>query len=155
MLLAMLTLAASLQSCAADVAPSTMAAVVSVESGGLPLAVHDDTTGRSYAFERRSQAEATARTLLAEGHRIDLGLGQINSANLTALGLDVSSAFEPCTNLRASARLLSEAYAAASARFGRGQVALRHALAAYHSGTLFGSSDYVRRVVAAAEIVER
>jgi type IV secretion system protein VirB1 len=154
-LLAVLTLAASLQSCAAGVAPRTMAAIVSTESNGRPLTIHDNTTARGYTFVDRHKAETTASELLAAGHNVDLGLAQINSDNLGPLGLDVHASFDPCTNLRAGAALLQQAYASAAARFGPGQIALRHALSAYNSGSLFRAPEYARRVVAASGIVDR
>jgi type IV secretion system protein VirB1 len=148
--LAVLTLAASLQSCAAGVAPRTMAAVVSVESGGWPLTIHDNTSNRSYTFPDRRQAESTAQALLGAGHNLDLGLAQINSSNLTGLGLNYAQVFDPCTNLRAGATILKRAYLSAARRFGGGQAALRFALSAYNSGSLFAAPQYARRVVAAA-----
>jgi type IV secretion system protein VirB1 len=148
--LAVLTLVTSLQSCAVGVAPRTMAAIVSVESGGQPLAIYDNDTHRSYAFADRRQAQSTATQLLAAGHNVDLGLAQINSSNLAGLGLSAENVFDPCTNLRAGAAILRRAYASAAQRFGPGQVALRHALSAYNSGSLFAAPQYARRVVAAA-----
>ena len=148
--LAVLTLAASLSSCAAGVSPRTMAAVVSVESGGWPLTIHDNTNDRSYTFRDRRQAETTAKALLAAGHNIDLGLAQINSSNLSGLHLSPAQVLDPCTNLRAGATILRHAYAAAAQRFGAGQTALRFALSAYNSGSLFAAPQYARRVVAAA-----
>lgn len=150
MLLAVWTLAASLQSCAAGVAPRTMAAVVRVESGGWPLTIHDNTANRSYRFSGRRAAESTAQQLLAAQHNLDLGLAQINSSNLPGLGLGAAELFDPCTNLRAGATILQRAYAAAAHRFGAGQVALRYALSAYNSGSLFAAPQYARRVVVAA-----
>src|SRR5664279_3795719 len=130
--LAVLTLAASLASCAAGVSPRTMAAVVSVESGGWPLTIHDNSAARSYRFADRRHAETTANTLLAAGHNVDLGLAQINSSNLAGLGLTTAEVLDPCTNLRAGATILRRAYATAAGRFGPGQAALRFALSAYN-----------------------
>ena len=149
-MLAMLTLTASLASCAAVVSPRTIAAVVSVESNGWPLTIHDNTIDRSYTFTDRMTADTTARALLAAGHNVDLGLAQINSSNLARLGLTPLDVLDPCTNLRAGAAILHSAYTAAARRFGAGQGALRHALSAYNSGSMFGAPQYVRRVVAAA-----
>ena len=148
--LAVLTLAASLVPCAAGVAPRTMAAVVSVESGGWPLTIHDNTANRSYTFQDRSTTVSTANALLAAGHNVDLGLAQINSSNLAGLGLTTNQVFDSCTNLRAGATILRRAYASAARRFGPGQAALRFALSAYNSGSLFAAPQYARRVVAAA-----
>jgi type IV secretion system protein VirB1 len=110
--LGILTLTASLTSCAAGVSPRTMAAIVSVESGGWPLTIHDNSTDRSYTFHRRRQAETTANALLAGGHNVDLGLAQINSANLAGLGLTAAQALDPCTNLRDALAPAKQLYAA-------------------------------------------
>jgi type IV secretion system protein VirB1 len=148
--LAVLTLAASLASCAQGVSPRTMAAVVSVESGGWPLTIHDNSADRSYTFTDRHKAVSTADVLLAAGHNVDLGLAQINSSNLAALGLTPAQTFDSCTNLHAGATILRRAYISAVRRFGAGQTALRFALSAYNSGSLFAAPQYARRVVAAA-----
>ncbi len=148
--LAVLTLTAALSSCAAGVSPRTMAAIVSVESGGWPLTIHDNSAGRSYTFGDRGSAAAAAGKLLAGGHNIDLGLAQINSSNLAGLHLTPAAVLDPCTNLRAGAAILQRDYAAAARRYGAGQTALRYALSAYNSGSMFAAPAYVRRVVVAA-----
>jgi type IV secretion system protein VirB1 len=155
MLLAAVTLAASLQPCAPGVSARTMAAVVSVESSGWPLTIHDNTTAESFTYRDRAHAEAAATKLIAAGHNLDLGLAQINLSNLAPLGLGVHEVFDPCANLRAGATILRGAYSAAVARFGPGQIALRHALSAYNSGSLFAAPDYVRRVIEASGLANR
>ena len=47
-----------------------------------------------------------ARRLIAAGHSVDLGAWQINSRNLSLLGLGVADAFEPCKAVAAAARLI-------------------------------------------------
>ena len=149
-MLAVVALSHLLASCAPTIAPRTMAAVVRVESGGDPLALHDNTSGRSFAPGDAREAAAWTTALLALGHSLELGLSQINTANLPRLGLSVAAAFEPCANLRAGATVLSGDYRAASARFGAGQFALRSALGAYNSGSLYAGRAYVDRILAAA-----
>ena len=149
-MLAVVALSHLLASCAPTIAPRTMAAVVRVESGGDPLALHDNTSGRSFAPGDAREAAAWTTELLALGHSLVLGLSQINTANLPRLGLSVAAAFEPCANLRAGATVLSGDYRAASARFGAGQFALRSALGAYNSGSLYAGRAYVDRILAAA-----
>lgn len=68
-----------------------------------------------------------ARQLIAAGHSVDLGAAQINSANLTRLGLDIKSAFEPCTNLHAAQVLLLDSWRGSGGD-------LRATLAIYHTG---------------------
>jgi type IV secretion system protein VirB1 len=72
-----LALAALMARCAPNVAPSTMAAIVRVESGGNPLAIGDNTTRRSYYPRDRATAELLARRLLNAGHLLDLGCSKV------------------------------------------------------------------------------
>jgi len=88
----------------------TLAAVVQHESGGHPLAVHDNATGVSYRPRGEDEAVALTRGLIAQGHSVDLGLGQINSGNLAWLGQSVETIFEPCANLAATQRVLLAAW---------------------------------------------
>jgi type IV secretion system protein VirB1 len=96
--------------CAPLVAPVTIAAVVQHESGGNPLAVHDNATGASYRPKTETEAIALAKRLIAKGHSVDLGLGQINSSNLSWLGQSVETIFDPCANLAAMQRVLLAAW---------------------------------------------
>jgi type IV secretion system protein VirB1 len=48
----------------------------------------------------------SARRLIAAGHSVDLGAWQINSRNLSLLGLRVADAFEPCKSVAAAAQLI-------------------------------------------------
>jgi len=141
-----------ISSCAPGVGPRTMSSIVAVESGGDPLAIHDNTSGRSYHPGSPDAAARLASTLIGLGHSVDLGLAQINDANLPGLGLSVRSVFEPCTNVRAGAAILSGAYRLARAKFGDGQFALRRAIGAYNTGSLARGDGYIASVVAAAHV---
>ena len=152
MFLMQVVLSQLLRECAGNIAPKTMAAVVSVESGGNPLAMHDNTQDRSYQTADMGQAIAWASELVARGDSVDMGLSQINSMNLPHLGLTIRAAFDPCNNLRAGATILSNDYATASAHFGPGQYALRRALSAYNSGSMFAAQGYVDRILVAAGV---
>lgn len=155
MILLGLALTALIEQCAPSVAPSTMAAIVQVESGGNPLAIDDDTTRRSYYPRDRVSAEALANRLIEAGHLLDLGIAQIDSMNFAHLGMNVHMAFDPCTNLRAGSVILSSDYAIAEARYGRGQIALHHAIGMYNTGRLDGGAGYIREVLAAARAHEQ
>ena len=149
-----LALAALIRHCAPAVAPSTMAAIVRVESGGNPLAIGDNTTRRSYYPRDRATAERLARRLLDAGHLLDLGIAQIDSMNFAGFGVTAHTIFDPCTNLSVGARILSGDYAFAASRYGGGQVALRHAIGMYNTGRLNGGARYIARVLDAAGIRE-
>jgi type IV secretion system protein VirB1 len=152
MTLHVLALAALIRHCAPAVAPSTMAAIVRVESGGDPLAIGDNTTRRSYYPHDRASAESLARRLLDAGHLLDLGIAQIDSINFAGFGVTVHTIFDPCINLSVGARILSGDYAFAAKRYGDGQVALRHAIGMYNTGRLNAGASYIARVLDAAEI---
>jgi len=127
-------LALALQ-CAPHVAPDTMLAVARHESGLQPWSVHDNKTGKTIAGASEDEAIATAQQLIAAGHSVDMGLMQVNSANLPGLGVSVRAVFKPCANMAAGAAVLTAAYRAASARTRSIDEALRIALSLYNTGT--------------------
>jgi len=149
-LVATASLAQLIASCAPHVGRRTMSAVVAYESGGRPYAIDDDTARRAYFPRSRNGAARLVRSLLRAGHNLDVGFAQVNSGNFAALRIDSDSAFEPCTNLAAGARILREAYARAARTYGPGQRALFHALSAYNTGDLRAGSAYARAVFATA-----
>ena len=93
-----------------------------------------------------------ARSLLATGANLDLGLAQINSSNLTWLGLTVEQAFDPCRNLAAAATVLRAGYQLSGPTAEDAQTALRVALSRYNTGDASRGfrNGYVGRVENAA-----
>jgi type IV secretion system protein VirB1 len=147
-----IALSALMARCAPEIAPSTMTAIVRVESGGDPLAIGDNTARRSYHPGNRASGEALARRLLEEGHSVDLGVAQIDNVNFVRFGVNVHTIFDACTNVSVGAKILAGNYAIARQRYGSGQTALRHAIGMYNTGQLDAGSAYVSRVLAAAGI---
>ena len=131
-------IAAALLACAVGVHPATMSKVVQIESGGRPFALNVNKLGGPQPRPTNAaEAVATARRYIALGYSVDLGLTQINSRNLAWLGVSVEQMLEdPCANLAAGGRILSEGYTRAVAQMGEGQPALRAALSAYNTGSL-------------------
>jgi type IV secretion system protein VirB1 len=150
MLAVVVTLVSLLQQCAPNAGARTMTAIVRVESGGNTLAIHDNTTGASYEPRTVDAAAAAAQRLVRAGHSVDLGLGQVNSANLAGLHLSVRDAFDPCLNLHAGATILAGDYARAAGEFGSGQHALRRAIGAYNTGSVFSGDGYIDKILLAA-----
>ncbi len=140
-----------LQSCAPNVAPATLQAIIQVESQGNPYQIGVNRGGRLVAQpESKADAVATAEGLMQRGANFDAGLMQINSSNFAALGLNASTVFDPCTNLAAGARVLSANYRRAVTD-GEAQP-LRAALSEYNTGSR-GTGElngYVAKVFAAA-----
>lgn len=123
------------QTCAPAVAPETLSAIAWTESRFDPLAIGVNRGARPTARAATPKAAArTARALIARGGDVDLGLAQINSANLAWLGLSVEAAFDPCRNLAAAAQVLAAGYRPAGASARHHQVALRIALSRYNTG---------------------
>ena len=139
---------AALLACAPNIAPATLEAVVSVESGGNPLALNVNGLGvQPLSAHNAQEAAAIATSFIARGYSVDLGLMQVNSRNLAALGLTVEQVFDPCTNIRSGAAILTADYAEAARTRGEGQPALKAALSAYNTGDFYGgfANGYVAR----------
>ncbi|WP_226341908.1 lytic transglycosylase domain-containing protein [Sphingomonas sp. NIC1] len=97
--------------CAPDVAPATIAAIVQTESRGFELAIGVNGLARQPAPATSvAQAVQTARSYVDKGYSVDLGLGQINSRNMKALGMTWDNVFDPCTNIAAAGAVLSGNY---------------------------------------------
>ncbi|KVL25458.1 lytic transglycosylase [Burkholderia territorii] len=147
------------QQCAPNVHPTTLQAVVKTESGFNPFAI--GVVGGHLARQPRSQAEAvaTARALEAAGWNYSMGLAQVNRINLRAYGLDANNVFDPCSNLRAGASILSDCYTRALAGGRTPRQATSAAFSCYYSGNFrtgfrpdIRGTSYVQRVAANAEL---
>jgi type IV secretion system protein VirB1 len=144
-----------LAACAPAVAPGTMLPLVRVESRLDPLAIGvNGQHPRQLHPGTRAEAATMARRLLERGQNVDLGLAQINSANLARLGLSVEHAFDPCANLAAAGRLLQSAYSLTSRRAGGPRRAVLEALSIYNTGRPDRGfrNGYVAKVSAAAGV---
>lgn len=95
---------------APSVAPETLASFAQYESRLNPNVIHDNSTGQTFLPETPVAATSLAAALLAQGHSLDLGIMQVNSANLLRVGLTVATAFDPGQSIRAGAVILVEAY---------------------------------------------
>jgi type IV secretion system protein VirB1 len=140
--------------CAPLVAPETLVSIAQTESRLDPLAIRDNTTGKVYTPATVEAASTQAEGLIRAGHSVDLGLMQINSANLHLAGLSVFQSFKACYALAAGARLLAQGYSG-GVTVDEQQRALRVALSRYNTGDpLRGfENGYVGRVVSAAQQV--
>lgn len=142
--------AALAQECAPWVAYETMAAIVKTESAFRPLAIGVNSSAKlARQPDTKEEAVATAKWLISNGYNIDLGLGQVNSANLSKTGLSVEDAFEPCKNIAAAATILHGNYQAAKGKVQGEQAALHAAISAYNTGSFSKgfSNGYVQKVI--------
>lgn len=141
--------------CAPHVAVETLAAVARTESGFDALTIHDNADGRDHHPESIEAAIALGTELaVVRKHSIDLGLMQVNSANLPALRLDLRTAFDACLNLGAADQVLVASYRA-PAQPAADQAALNAALSRYNTGDPIRgiANGYVDKVRAAAAVV--
>jgi type IV secretion system protein VirB1 len=135
------------------VSPVTIEAIVQVESKGDPLALLVNRLAVQPPRPRdAAEAARTAEVFIARGYSVDLGLMQVNSRNLPALGLTAAQILDPCTNIRAGAAILAANYARAVLTWGEGQRALQAALSAYNTGDFAKGfvNGYVGRYYAGA-----
>ena len=119
-----------------------------------PQSCKQETRKRSAGAGRRKAAQHT------DGRNFSVGLGQINVGNFRRLGLNTSSAFDPCQNLSAMQSVLTECFDRAGltqSRVDPLQSALRKALPCYYSGNFSTGfrQGYVQKVVAAARSLPR
>lgn len=120
---------------APSVAPETLASFAHYESRLEPNALHDNTTGETFIPGTQAAAAKLASALLAQGHSLDLGIMQVNSANLPRVGLTVAMAFDPGQSIRAGAVILAEAYQRCRHNGSIAeQAALRCAASVYNTG---------------------
>ncbi|MCB4861771.1 lytic transglycosylase domain-containing protein [Sphingobium sp. PNB] len=156
MILDVATLLSLAGACAPSVAPETLISIVHTESRFNSLAIGVNSPGvRAPKPATKAQAIAAARSLIGRGYNIDLGLGQINSANLGWLGLPVENAFEPCSNLAAAARVIATNYQAVARLAPSRDHAIATALSMYNTGDRRRGfrNGYVARVYASASTV--
>lgn len=135
--------------CAPNIGPTTLMAIIKTESGGNPYAINDNTIRVTKQPKSYPEAVQVATERINRGHSVDMGLAQINSKNLKWLGLSVAQVFDPCTNLKASAKVLESGYERAAKKYGPGQQALLASLSAYNTGSLVRgfANGYVQKVV--------
>ena len=140
--------------CAPRVAKETLLSVAYHESRLDTLAIGDNTTGRRFHPRSRLKAVETAEALIARGHSIDMGIGQINSRTAPRLGLSVSGAFDACRNMAAAGDLMERSYRQVAGA-GPSQRSLAAMLSIYNTGNSwrgFGNG-YVGRVYRAAAAI--
>lgn len=137
--------------CAPAVPVATLEAVAKTESGLDPWVLHDNTMKVSEAPPSLQAALSDARQWIGRGDSVDLGLMQINSANLSGLGMTVRSALDPCASLAGGAAVLQAAYGGGQSSAEQ-QAALLMALSRYNTGSPFKGilNGYARQVIANA-----
>jgi len=138
------------EQCGPAVHPATTTAIIKVESGGQPFAIHDNRTNRSYFPQTKIEAQWIAYTLLTRDHSIDMGLMQVNSTHITGMGIDYRELFDPCYNIAVGTRVLGDFYRRYNNSTTSPETALLYALSGYNTGTPYKGRNYVNRILEAA-----
>lgn len=135
--------------CAPSVPKEILEAVARTESDLDPWALHDNTTGISEQPGSVQLALSDALAWIGRGDSVDLGLMQINSANLGALDMTARTAFDPCVSLAGGTAVLQAAYGGGQTNTDQ-QAALLMALSRYNTGSPFRGimNGYARTVMA-------
>ncbi|WP_417276818.1 lytic transglycosylase domain-containing protein [Castellaniella sp.] len=149
-------LAALALTCAPNIHPVTINALIRHESGVQPYAIGVNRKGKALAQQPSTldEAQGAVRDLIDQGIDFDAGLAQINVRNWAWLGLDATTVFDPCRNLAAAQTVLSACYARALHTHQDQQRALRAALSCYNTGNFSRgfANGYVGKVLAQAGI---
>lgn len=140
------------QLCQQDVHPTTMQLVVRVESGENAHAI--GVVGGRLERQPKNEAEAvaTVQNLEKLGFNYSVGVSQVNKIHFKRLGWDqrISTAFDACKNLKASAQILKDCYTSAlRSGYTAGQSGLEAALSCYYSGSFTRGAQlgYVHKVL--------
>jgi type IV secretion system protein VirB1 len=149
--------------CAPLIHPTTLSALIRVESAANPYAVSlnrpaelegrglDQTTLIPRQPRSAPEALALTRTLLKRGLTTSVGLAQINIEHLLYLHLRLADLFDPCINLKVAQRILIDCAAAQPAAAGYRPSTppqVRRTLSCYNTGNVYAglTNGYVDRI---------
>lgn len=141
---------ALIAACAPNVHPTTIQAIINVESEGRPHRININAGYPiSKEFKTRGEAVRASKKAIAAGYSVDMGYMQVNSANLKGLGYTVEDMFDPCKNIAAGAQIFTAAYVSALKTHKDEQTAIGVALSIYNTGNPRDgfSNGYVQRYV--------
>jgi type IV secretion system protein VirB1 len=134
--------------CGHLVHPAMTLRVIEVESQGQAFAIHDNTSDQSFVPHSLPEAVRLASILISAGHRVDLGLMQINyEVWLKPTRLSLAQAFDPCTNIFMGSTILSADYGQALQSTSDPNEALWRALSRYNTGTDWRGWRYAERLL--------
>ena len=134
--------------CGHLVDPAMTLRVIQVESQGQIYAIHDNTNSQTFVPNSLPEAVELSSRLIAQGHRLDLGLMQINyDVWLKPGAFPLAKAFDPCTNITIGSTILNADYIQALQRTSNSSEALFRALSLYNSGSDWRGLGYANRVL--------
>jgi type IV secretion system protein VirB1 len=155
--------AADLKTCGIDTHADTMAKIIKHESSNRQFAIGinvGDGTSKALFAPDEATAVIWSKDLLKRGYpSIDMGYGQINSLNLSKLGISIDQIFDECTNVKASHQIFTNNLTATGGN-------LTAALSMYNTGrpnsqrglqyaaAVLGSGNFDKSIVTIASAIE-
>lgn len=142
---------ALMESCAPNVAIETMSAIVQQESNFNPFSIG---VNGDYILERQPKTKKEALESITwlmneKQTNLDIGIAQINTKNLTKYSVSIEEAFDPCTNIKVGAAILTDNYQRSLESGMNGQEALQAAISEYNTGSIVNGfkNGYVQKII--------
>lgn len=139
-----------IHTCAPQVAPSTMLAIIKTESHGNPWAIGLNGNKKlSYQPKTLMQATSWVEYLDKNAYNFDVGLAQVNIRNIHKYGYKAADMLDPCRNLQVASKILKQHYHDALSKTANSKDALFKAISAYNTGNYVKGfhNGYVQTVV--------
>ena len=134
--------------CGHLVDPAMTLRVIQVESQGQIYAIHDNTIDHTFVAKSLPEALRLSSQLIAQGHRLDLGLMQINyDVWLKPGAFPLAKVFDACTNITIGSTILNGDYVQALQRTSNPSEALFRALSLYNTGSDWRGLSYANWVL--------
>ena len=134
--------------CGHLVDPAMTLRVIDVESRGQTYAIHDNTSDQTFVPNSLPEAVTLSSRLIVQGHRLDIGLMQINyDVWLKPGAFPLAKAFDACTNITIGSTILNADYVQALQTSKVPSDALWRALSLYNSGSDWRGLGYANRVL--------
>jgi len=112
---------------------NAIAKIIRVESSFNPYAIGVVNGELVRQPMNKQEAITTAKTLAATGRNFSMGLGQVNYKNLARYHLSIETAFEMCSNLRATISIYNDCLNRALTKYDVSYAQLA-AMSCYYSG---------------------
>jgi type IV secretion system protein VirB1 len=142
---------ALMEACAPNVAIETMAAIVQQESNfnQFSIGVNGDYVLKRQPKSKEEALESVTWLIKEKQSNLDIGIAQINTKNLTKYSVSIEEAFDPCTNIKVGAAILTDNYQRALESGMNGQGALQAAISEYNTGSIVKGfkNGYVQKII--------
>ena len=134
---------ALIDQCNLGAPPTVVEAIIKAESQEIPLALNANPpqgvpTPPVPEFSSATDAAVYAVSLVSQGYSVDVGLMQVNSANLARFNVPIMEAFDPCKNIELGTRVYLEAAELVSKypdHFASSYTRLQATLSVYNTGS--------------------